>query len=132
MSGSKNTPQKKPMDVASSRPSIKSSLDALIPSLTDEQRQSLAQKALESQLELGVKAEEARLRFENSSDDMDRTIQTLRGLENSTTSDYELTARSQTASGQIDLKITKSNNMAVIVIAVAIVVGVVSLLILAK
>lgn len=95
-------------------------LDAALAHLPAEQRQALAQKALERKLDIDAKAVEADNRHRASSVDMANTIHQVRALENSTKSDYTVRAEYETASGRTNVEIKKSNNTVIIVIAVVI------------
>lgn len=95
-------------------------LDAALAHLPTEQRQALAQKALERKLDIDAKAVEADNRHRASSVDMANTIHQVRALENSTKSDYTVRAEYDTASGRTNVEIKKSNNTVVIVIAIVI------------
>ena len=94
-------------------------LDAALAHLPIEQRQALAQKALDRKLDIDAKAIEADNRYRASSVDMANTIHQVRALEDSTKSDYTLRAEYETASGRTNIEIKKSNYTAVIVIAIA-------------
>jgi hypothetical protein len=93
-------------------------LDAALANLPAEQRQTLAQKALERKLDIDAKAVEADNRHRASSVDMANTIHQVRALENSTKSDYTVRAEFETASGRTSVEIKKSNNTVIIVIAI--------------
>jgi hypothetical protein len=95
-------------------------LDAALAHLPAEQRQALAQKALERKLDIDAKAVEADNRHRASSVDMANTIHQVRALEDSTKSDYTVRAEYETASGRTNIEIKKSNNTVIIVIAIVI------------
>ncbi len=95
-------------------------LDAALLHLPPEQRQALAQKALERKLDIEAEAAEADNRFRASSADMANTIDQVRALENSTRSDYTVSAEYETASGRTNVEVRKSNNTVIIVIAIVI------------
>jgi hypothetical protein len=95
-------------------------LDAALAHLPAEQRQALAQKALERKLDVDAKAVEADNRHRASSVDMANTIHQVRALEDSTKSDYTVRAEYETASGRTNVEIKKSNNTVIIVIAIVI------------
>ncbi|MFN9510550.1 MAG: hypothetical protein ACK6AO_16195 [Planctomycetota bacterium] len=95
-------------------------LDAALAHLPAEQRQALAQKALERKLDIDAKAVEADNRHRASSVDMANTIHQVRALEDSTKSDYTVRAEYETASGRTNVEIKKSNNTVIIVIAIVI------------
>jgi hypothetical protein len=95
-------------------------LDAALAHLPAEQRQALAQIALERKLDIDAKAVEADNRHRASSVDMANTIHQVRALENSTKSDYTVRAEYETASGRTNIEIKKSNNTVIIVIAIVI------------
>lgn len=105
-------------------------LDAALAHLPPEQRQQLAQKALERKLEIDAEAKKADLRYEASSAEMTNTIRQVRALENSTKSDYRITEESKTASGTRTTEIKKSNNMVIIIIAI--VIGIIVLILLSR
>ena len=95
-------------------------LDAALAHLPAEQRQALAQKALERKLDIDAKAVEADNRHRASSVDMANTIHQVRALEDSTKSDYTVRAEYETASGRTNVEIKKSNNTVIIIIAIVI------------
>jgi hypothetical protein len=95
-------------------------LDAALANLPPEQRQALAQKALERKLDIDAEAFKADMRYHASSADMANTIHQVRALENSTKSDYTVKAEYETASGRTNVEIKKSNNTVIIVIAIVI------------
>jgi hypothetical protein len=95
-------------------------LDAALAHLPAEQRQALAQIALERKLDIDAKAVEADNRHRASSVDMANTIHQVRALEDSTKSDYTVRAEYETASGRTNVEIKKSNNTVIIVIAIVI------------
>lgn len=95
-------------------------LDAALAQLPPEQRQALAQKALERKLDIDAKAVEADNRYRASSVDMANTIHQVRALENTTKSDYTVSAEYETASGRSTVVVKKANNTVVIVIAIVI------------
>lgn len=95
-------------------------LDAALANLPPEQRQALAQKALERKLDIDADAVKADMRHLASSADMANTIRNVRELERSTKSDYTVKADYETASGHTNVEIKKSNNTVIIVIAIVI------------
>lgn len=105
-------------------------LDAALAHLPPEQRQALAQKALERKLDIDAKAVEADNRYVASSLDMANTIHQIRALENSTKSDYTVKAEYETASGRTNVEVKKGNNT--IIITIAIVIGIIVLMIFSK
>jgi len=105
-------------------------LNAALAHLPLEQQQALAQRALERQIELDAAAAEAQHRYQNSSRDMDNTVDHVRELERSTKSDYTVRADYKTASGSTTVEIKKANNTVIIVIAI--VIGVLVLLMFSK
>lgn len=105
-------------------------LEAALAHLPPEQRQALAQKALERKLEIDVEAKRAEMRYQASSVDMANTVHQVRALENSTKSDYTLRADYETASGRTNVEIKKANNTVIIIIAI--VIGIVALILLSK
>ncbi|MEX2173070.1 MAG: hypothetical protein WD872_01825 [Pirellulaceae bacterium] len=107
-------------------------LDSLINELAPEQRQALAQKALERKLDIDAQAAEADERYSSSTRDMDETVRLVRAFENSTKSDYTVRADYRTASGTTNVEIKKATNTVIIVIAVAIVIGFVAVLMFSK
>lgn len=71
-----------------------------IKNLTASERKELERRVLHEQVNLDVKSKEADGRFINSSKDMARDVQLVRGLEDSTCGDYTVDGRYETASGE--------------------------------
>jgi hypothetical protein len=109
----------------SGRPNI---LDVEVKNLTSSERKELEKRVLGEQVNLDVKSKEADGRFINSSRDMARDVQLVRGLEDSTRGDYTVDGRYETASGETRVNVRRNNNMTMMVIAV--VVGLVLLFLL--
>lgn len=101
-------------------------LDTEVKHLTASERKDLEKRVLQEQVSLDVKAKEADGRFINSSRDMARDVQLVRGLEDATRGDYSVDGRYETASGETRVNVRRNNNMTMMVIAV--VVGLVLLL----
>ena len=95
-------------------------LNLALDDLTNEQKQQLAQNILDARLGLDVSQAEADQRFGNSTRDMGNTIQTVKSLEESSKSDYEVKSSFETASGKTDIHVKKNNNTVIIIIAVVI------------
>ena len=114
------TPKPGSTDVTTRSSSSGSLLDSAFQSLPQEQRQKLVEKALEKKLELDVEAVRAARRHEQSSADMHNTVRQVRELESSTKSDYTVRASYETASGNTNVEVKKSNNTTIIVVAVVI------------
>jgi hypothetical protein len=93
----------------------------LINQLTPEQRKELALKAGHEQLDLDKSDAEAVRRFNASSVEMQRDVQTAKDL-NAIGSDFTMENSYKTASGETRIKVTKNNNtvwiVAMVVIAV--------------
>lgn len=117
-----NEPAPKPgsTDITTRSSSSGSLLDSAFQSLPQEQRQKLVEKALEKKLELDVEAIRAARRHEQSGADMHNTVRQVRDLESSTKSDYTVRASYETASGNANVEVKKSNNTTIIVVAVVI------------
>lgn len=107
------------------RPNV---LDTELKNLTASERKELEKRVLHEQVNLDVKAKEADGKFIDSSRDMARDVQLVRGLEESTRGDYTVDGRYETASGETRVHVRRNNNMAMMVIAV--VVGLVILILL--
>jgi hypothetical protein len=103
-------------------------LDVEVKNLTPGERKDLEKRVLHEQVNLDVKSKEADSRFINSSKDMARDVQLVRGLEDSTRGDYTVDGRYETASGETRVNVRRNNNMAMMVIAV--VVGLILLFLL--
>lgn len=106
--------------------------DQFLSSLTEEERKSFGKEVGENLVAIDKKTREARLLFDASSADMQRDIEKVREMESASRSDYELSATYRTASGETRLRITKSNNLVIVVIVIAIVVGLIVILSMAK
>ena len=104
-------------------------LDEALSKLPQDQQEKLLSKAFEKRLELDEERASAELRNQASSLDMVKTVQHVRDLEQSTTSDYTVNAEFNTASGRTNIEVKKSNNTMIIVITV--VIGIVILLMFA-
>lgn len=98
--------------------------------LSESQLVELKKKILEEQISLEVSQIKADQRFHNSSRDMANTVQTIRDIEQSTKSDYEISSNYETASGQTRVTVKRNNNTVLII--VAIVIGVIAFLLLDK
>lgn len=116
------TPKPNPSEVATRAANSGGLLDATFQHLAPEQRQRLAEKAIEKKLELDVQAIQAAQRHERSSADMHNTVRHIGELERSTKSDYTVRATFETASGNTSVEVKKSNNTTIIVVAVVIAV----------
>lgn len=103
-------------------------VDTEVKNLTPSERKDLEKRVLHEQVNLDVKSKEADRRFINSSRDMARDVQLVRGLEGSTRGDYTVDGRYETASGETRVNVRRNNNMTMMVIAV--VVGLVLLFLL--
>lgn len=103
-------------------------VDTEVKNLTPSERKDLEKRVLHEQVNLDVKSKEADGRFINSSRDMARDVQLVRGLEGSTRGDYTVDGRYETASGETRVNVRRNNNMTMMVIAV--VVGLVLLFLL--
>ncbi|MGH9370466.1 MAG: hypothetical protein ACRD15_02915 [Vicinamibacterales bacterium] len=110
---------------ATGRPNL---LDTEVKNLTPSERKDLEKRVLHEQVNLDVKSKDADGRFINSSRDMARDVQLVRGLEDSTRGDYTVDGRYETASGETRVNVRRNNNMTMMVIAV--VVGLVLLFLL--
>lgn len=117
-----NEPTPKPgsTEITTRSSSSGSLLDSAFQSLPQEQRQKLVEKALEKKLELDEEAIRAARRHEQSGADMHNTVRQVRDLESSTKSDYTVRASYETASGNTNVEVKKSNNTTIIVVAVVI------------
>lgn len=80
------TPKPNPSEVATRAASSGSLLDATFQHLAPEQRQRLAEKAIEKKLELDVQTIQAAQRHERSSADMHNMVRHIGELERSTNS----------------------------------------------
>lgn len=98
--------------------------------LSESQKLELKKKILEERINLDVSSAKADQRFYDSSRDMANTIQTVRNLEQSSKSDYEVRSTYKTASGDTTINIKKNKNTVIIVVAV--VIGVILFLMLTK
>ncbi len=106
------------LSTAGDRPSV---LNELIKSLPPEQQQKLAVKAAEALIEQEQKDLDAQRRFDGAGADMIRHVGLVNEHEKNK-SDFTVTSKFQTASGETNVKVSKNNNTTVIVIAVVIAV----------
>jgi hypothetical protein len=88
--------------------------------LNENQKIELRKKIIEEKLGLDVSQEKADQRFYNSTRDMANTINVVRGIEQSSKSDYDVRATFETASGSTNVTVKKSNNTVIIVVAIVI------------
>jgi hypothetical protein len=105
-------------------------LNLTLDDLSENQKIELRKKILEEQIGLDVSQAKAEQRFHNSTRDMASTVQAVRNLEQSSKSDYEVRSTFETASGNTNITVKKSNSTVIIV--VAIVIGIVLFLLLSK
>jgi hypothetical protein len=98
-------------------------LDTAFQNLPADQREQLLKKALEEKLGLEVEVAKATQRHNNSSIDLQKTVQHVRDLEESTNSDYTVNAKFETASGNMSVSVKKGNHTTIIVITVAIAIA---------
>lgn len=103
-------------------------LDVEVGNLAPSERKDLEKRVLHEQVNLDVKSKEADGRFINSSRDMARDVQLVRGLEDATRGDYTVDGRYETASGETRVNVRRNNNTVMMVVAV--VVGLVLLFLL--
>lgn len=98
--------------------------------LSEGQKLELKKKIIEERINLDVSRAKADQRFFDSSRDMANTIQTVRNLEQSSKSDYEIRSNYKTASGDTNITVKKNNNTVIIVVAV--VIGIILFLMLSR
>ncbi|MCE5341699.1 MAG: hypothetical protein LLF92_11340 [Planctomycetaceae bacterium] len=98
--------------------------------LTESQKNELRKKIAEEKLGLDVAQAQADQRFYDSTRDMAATVQTVRGLEQSSKSDYEVRSTFNTASGNTNITVKKNTNTVIIVIAI--VIGIIIFVLLRK
>jgi hypothetical protein len=103
-------------------------LDGELRNLTASERKELEKRILNEQVNLDVKSKEADSRFVNSSKDMARDVQLVRGLEDATRGDYSVDSRYETASGETRVNVRRNHNMALMVIAVVVALALLFLL----
>jgi len=106
------------LDKSRERPSL---LTELVKSLPPEQQQKLAVKAAEALIEQEQKDLDAQRRFDGAGADMARHVGLVNEHEKNK-SDFTVTSRFQTASGETNVKVSKNNNTTIIVIAVVVAV----------
>ena len=103
-------------------------LDLTLEKLDTKQQALILAEAAKAKLRLDVSRKEADQRFFDSTRDMATTVRAVEALEKSTGSDYEIRSTFETASGTTDLKVKKSNNLLIVVIAIVLGVVVIALL----
>jgi hypothetical protein len=96
-------------------------LNELAKTLTPEQKAQLAMKATEALMIAEANERAAKLRHDASSIEMVRHVEVAKEHEK-LKSDFTITSSFKTASGETNIKVTKSNNLTIIVIAVVIAV----------
>lgn len=96
-------------------------LSELVKSLPPEQQQKLAVKAAEALIEQEQKDLDAQRRFDGAGVDMARHVGLVNEHEKNK-SDFTVTSKFQTASGETNVKVSKNNNTTIIVIAVVVAV----------
>ena len=95
-------------------------LNLTVDNLSESQKIELQKKILEERIGLDVSQAKADQRFVNSTRDMVNTVQVVRGLEQSSKSDYEVKSTFETASGKTNITVKKNNNTVIVVVAVVI------------
>jgi outer membrane translocation and assembly module TamA len=96
-------------------------LNELAKTLTPEQKEQLAMKATEALMEAESNERAAKLRYDASTVEMARHVDVAKEHEK-LKSDFTINSSFKTASGETNIKVTKSNNLTIIVIAVVIAV----------
>lgn len=96
-------------------------LNELVKSLPPEQQKRLAEKAAIALMEQEISDRDAQRRFDGAGADMVRHVGLVNEHEKNK-SDFTITSKFQTASGETNVKVSKNNNTTIIVIAVVIAV----------
>jgi hypothetical protein len=96
-------------------------LEEVIKALPADQRQLLAGKAYEALMERELSREDAQLRHDTSTAAMVQHVGLVNAHEKNS-SDFTISSEFNTASGKTTAKVTKSNNMTIMVIAVVVAV----------
>jgi|GEM_PF-1026995 len=94
-------------------------LNELMKTLPPEQRKLLAQKAIEARIEAEENERAAKFRHDASTVEMVRHVDLVKEHEK-IKSDYTINSSIKTATGETHIKVSKSNNMTFIVIAVVV------------
>ena len=103
-------------------------LDGALEKLSESQRAELEESVAKEQLNLDVSVKKAEARFVASTKDMARDARMAQQLDSSTKTDFKISSKYETASGNTNVEIRRSTNFNIMI--TAIVIGLVVLFIL--
>lgn len=125
----------KPSDSTNDKTSARQGGDQLVPverqqnlldlsthNLSEEEARAIRSKALDAKLDIDKKRAEADDRYAHSSRDMVNTVGLVGKLEQTSSSDFEVNSHFDTASGHTSVRVKKTSNQAIVVIAIVVAV----------